>query len=671
MHQMPGTIYSIGRNVIDILLVEDEPAHVELVNLAFEHRRDAYRLSVASTIAEARGQINSTSFALIISDWRLPDGEGTELISSGIPVILMTSDGNERIAVDAIKAGAMDYLVKSDLTLTDMPHIAERALREWNNTVQRQKAENELRMRVSELEAVSRLSTALRSTETLETMITRLMEETLAILGTNNGALWLYNPTAGSLKKSIDRGLLTRSFPATIQTYEGIIGEVYTQGRYILSTEFVRDPLVAAGNYGAMLPGWGGVCVPIRTTNEIVGVMLIGVELPRQITEKEVNLLSTLADIAGNAVHRTRLHEQTQQSLQRLSALRAIDLAITSSVDLRLSLNILVEHARTQLNVDAVSILTLNAHSQTLEYCVGGGFGTKFAAKTQLRLGEGYPGIAALERRPIFAPDLAVTGIATGRIELSTSELFRAYYVMPLITKGHIKGVLEVFHRSPLQPEPEWVNFLEALAGQAAIAIENAELFENLQRSNQELIMAYDATIEGWSRALDLRDRETEGHTQRVTEMTMQLARAMGISDDALIHIQRGALLHDIGKMGVPDNILLKPGPLNEAEWKAMRQHPIYAFQMLSPIHYLRPALDIPYCHHEKWDGTGYPRGLKEEAIPLAARIFAVVDVWDALRSDRPYRTAWRDDKVQEYILHKSGTQFDERVVRTFMRLVN
>ena len=194
---------------------------------------------------------------------------------------------------------------------------------------------------------------------------------------------------------------------------------------------------------------------------------------------------------------------------------------------------------------------------------------------------------------------------------LWTGEDFVCYYGVPLISKGQVKGVLEVFHRTALEPDAEWFDFLNTLAGQAAIAIENSTLFESLQRSNLELTLAYDATIEGWSRALDLRDKETEGHTQRVTEMTVKLARAFGLSEAELVQVRWGALLHDIGKMGVPDGILLKPGPLTDEEWVAMKKHPTFAYEMLAPIRYLRLALDIPYCHHEKWDGTGYPRGLK------------------------------------------------------------
>jgi HD-GYP domain-containing protein (c-di-GMP phosphodiesterase class II) len=170
---------------------------------------------------------------------------------------------------------------------------------------------------------------------------------------------------------------------------------------------------------------------------------------------------------------------------------------------------------------------------------------------------------------------------------------------------------------------------------------------------------------------MDLRDKETEGHTQRVTEMTIYLAREMGIREKEIVHIRRGALLHDMGKMGVPDSVLLKPGPLTEDEWKIMKQHPVFAYVMLYPIEYLRPTIDIPYYHHEKWDGTGYPKGLKGEEIPLSARIFAIVDVWDALRSDRPYRKAWPKEKVSKHILSQSGTHFDPSLVRVFLGAVD
>jgi putative two-component system response regulator len=192
----------------------------------------------------------------------------------------------------------------------------------------------------------------------------------------------------------------------------------------------------------------------------------------------------------------------------------------------------------------------------------------------------------------------------------------------------------------------------------------------SLERANAELALAYDATIEGWARTLELRDVETAGHARRVTEMTLRLARAMGMSEDELRHVRRGALLHDVGKLGIPDRILFKPGPLLDEEREIMRRHPVYVYELLSPIAYLRPALDIPYCHHEKWDGTGYPRGLKGEQIPLAARIFAVVDVWDALTSDRPYHKAWSKERTLAYIEEEAGKSFEPRVVERFLELM-
>jgi putative two-component system response regulator len=193
---------------------------------------------------------------------------------------------------------------------------------------------------------------------------------------------------------------------------------------------------------------------------------------------------------------------------------------------------------------------------------------------------------------------------------------------------------------------------------------------ENLRTANKRLSDAYEATIEGWSHAMDLRDRETEGHSRRVTELSIKLAKAMGMNDEEIVHLRHGALLHDMGKIGVPDSILHKPDDLTEQEWAIMRQHPRFAFEMLNSIEYLREALEIPYFHHEKWDGTGYPQGLKGEQIPIAARIFAVADVWDALTSNRPYRPAWSREAALTYIQEQSGKHFDPQVVELFFKVI-
>jgi HD-GYP domain-containing protein (c-di-GMP phosphodiesterase class II) len=185
------------------------------------------------------------------------------------------------------------------------------------------------------------------------------------------------------------------------------------------------------------------------------------------------------------------------------------------------------------------------------------------------------------------------------------------------------------------------------------------------------LTLAYDATIQGWSQALELRDEDTEGHTRRVTDLTMRLFQIMGVDETEAEHARRGSLLHDIGKIAVPDKILLKPGPLDVDEMIVMRKHPQFAYDLLAPITYLRPALNIPWCHHEKWDGSGYPRGLKGEEIPLVARIFAIADVYDALISNRPYRLAWTRENALDYIREQSGIHFDPQVVKTFMTLIS
>jgi putative nucleotidyltransferase with HDIG domain len=238
------------------------------------------------------------------------------------------------------------------------------------------------------------------------------------------------------------------------------------------------------------------------------------------------------------------------------------------------------------------------------------------------------------------------------------------------VAKENLQGVLEVCFRTPRQLDAAEKQFVETLANQAAIAIENFHLLDALEKSNRELRMAYDETIEGWALALEMRDRETEGHTRRVTDLTVRLARRLGIPEGDIVHIRRGALLHDIGKMGIPDAILHKPGKLTEEEWRIMRRHPELALSFLSRIVYLRPALDIPYSHHEKWDGSGYPLGLKGEQIPLAARLFAIADVYDALATDRPYRKAWPREKVLQYIAEQSGKHFDPRLVEEFLAML-
>jgi putative nucleotidyltransferase with HDIG domain len=405
--------------------------------------------------------------------------------------------------------------------------------------------------------------------------------------------------------------------------------------------------------------------------HELIGSLnAITLGKKREFTEDELLLLRGIADQAALAIINTQLYKDARRRMEHLEALRAIDTAITSNHDLRKTFDVLLEQITKQLQVDAAVILILDKNKQYLEYAASRGFQTPTLRYTRLRIGEGIAGRAAQQRKIVRINDLRIDPQTLTYSPTLAREGFASYFAAPLIAQGQVTGVLEIFHRSLLDPDQEWLNFLETLAGQAAIAIESTSLFADLQQMNEELIKAYDSTIEGWSHALDLRDKETEGHTLRVTEFTLELARVFGFSEAELVHVRRGALLHDIGKMGIPDRILLKEGSLTPDEWEIMRKHPVYAHEMLLPIEYLRQALDIPYCHHEKWAGTGYPRGLSGEEIPLIARIFAVVDVWDAVTSDRPYRPAWSREKALAHIQEGAGTHFDPHVVEVFLGLI-
>jgi HD-GYP domain-containing protein (c-di-GMP phosphodiesterase class II) len=380
----------------------------------------------------------------------------------------------------------------------------------------------------------------------------------------------------------------------------------------------------------------------------------------------ELGELSQLFNQMADAV--STGNEQIERQLGRLKALRAIDLAILGTTDRALLLQSVLTQVMTQLRADAAAIFIFNPHTLTVDTSASIGYRTREAEREKVRLGDGVAGKAARERRTIAVPDLATVEMSDGLRKTADREGIRAVYAVPLIAKGSVIGVLDVFFRQPYSASDDWIQFCEALAGQAAMAIESGRSFDELQRTNMELSLAYDTTIEGWSRALDMRDRETEGHSQRVTDMTLRLARLAGIDEATLIHVRRGALLHDIGKMAIPDTILHKPGPLDEAEWRIMREHPTHAFRLLQPIPYLRPALDIPRYHHERWDGTGYPYGLKGADIPLPVRLFTVVDVWDALRSDRPYRRGWSDVDVHDYLRARSASEFDPEAVALFFR---
>jgi putative nucleotidyltransferase with HDIG domain len=648
-----------------ILLVEDSEDDARLVLREIQHAGYDVEFERVETADAMRAALARRVWDLIICDFSLPRFnapnalELLKKIGHDLPFIIVSGTIGEESAVNALKAGAHDFIIKGNFARL-IPAI-QRELKEAE-------VRRERRDRERELEAIASVSSKLRNAKTLEEMFSHLLEQALKLIEAEAGSIWLYDSTSEMIELKTQRGWNEEYVGSSYKLGEGIPGLVVKLGKAIVAHEFHNDPQVTDENRNQIPKGIGGACVPLHAEDNIVGVMFINVTLPRELTKGEIRILNALAEIGGNSIHRMYLHEQTIKQLERLAALRSIDLAISSVFDLQITLTILINEVIKQLNVDAASVLLIQAGSGSLEYVAGQGFYTHKIEATNQRIGQGNASRAVIERHIIEVSDLTTYTGKFMRAQLLAEEDFVSYYAVPLISKGEAKGVLEIFNRSRLNPDREWLDFLETLGGQTAIAIENSILFQDLQRSNFELALAYDATIEGWSRALDLRDRETEGHTQRVTDLTLKLARKMGLSEEQLILIRRGALLHDIGKMGIPDYILLKPEELTDEEQQLMRQHPQLAYNMLEPIAYLRDALNIPYCHHEKWDGTGYPNKLSGTQIPLEARLFTIVDVWDAITTDRPYRKGWPKKKALKYIHEQSGKDFDPKMVEKFLQ---
>ena len=349
--------------------------------------------------------------------------------------------------------------------------------------------------------------------------------------------------------------------------------------------------------------------------------------------------------------------------LQKMERLMEINITLNSTLELAQVLDLIIAKAVEMLDCEAGSILLCNKEEDCLMFSASTSADSKTLAQIHIPLTDSLAGTIYSKNIPLVVnnvnQDIRHNASVAAQIHFQTRSLLG----VPMRIQERVIGVLEALNKKDGTFTEEDVKILTAIASQAAVAIENAQLMEALQES-------YESTLEGWAAALDLRDKETEGHSQRVTVLSVHLAQEMGMSKDELMYLRQGALLHDIGKMGVPDNILHKNGPLTEPEKAIMRQHPVNAYKMLYPITHLRPALDIPYCHHEKWDGSGYPCGLKGEEIPLAARIFTVIDVWDALRSNRPYRKAWSVKKTVTYLQKQAGISFDPHIVNRFVEMI-
>lgn len=623
---------------IRLLYVEDNLVDIDLTRRHLYRYAPNIRMDVlqdANKVIELLGNpVTRHQYDVLLLDHRLKGLNAIEVMKElntynlTLPIILVTGHGDEDVAVQALKLGASDYVVKSTDYLYHLPSVVENAYNRAQLLLEQE---------------------ALR---TSEERFRRIAENAQDII-----ARYTYFPVQGYEYIS----------PA-VKKILGYVPEEFYQDAEIEQKITPPEDIPVSQSY---LNNQGNseetrVLRLIHKNGSTVWVDYRSVPIFDQ-KGKLIALESIIRDVSD----RKRDEEHIHQQMERISAMLTIDNAISGSLDLNLTLNIVLEHVISQLGVDATTIILLSPYTQSLNYFASRGYIFDDIKSFSSQIGTNFLSRAILDRRLIHTNDPDDFNNPELFDPLVKKEKFVSCYAIPLISKGVIKGVLEVFSRSVHKVDHEWVDFLTMLASQTAIAIDNAELFENLQNTNTELIQAYDRTLEGWVHAMDLRDKETEGHSQRVAEITIRLATRLKIRNTELEHIRRGALLHDVGKMGIPDSILLKPGPLTDEEWQIMKKHPTFALEMLSSIEYLHKSLDIPQYHHEHWNGAGYPYGLTGEEIPVAARIFCVVDVWDALTSDRPYRQAWDKKRARQYLLDRRDSQFDSQVVNEFISMLD
>ncbi len=511
------------------------------------------------------------------------------------------------------------------------------------------------------------IAAALRTAQTKSDTIQVLLESLKGKLELDSIGLAFYNHQKNEFRYDLVVGIAKDLTGQVVPVNESVAAVVQKSLKPYIKNEILNGPdIIQTFQY---LSTKTLAIIPLIAHQDLLGLIVAG--KGKRFEESDVQLLMSAADMGANAILRADLYEMTRRRLEQIEALHQIDLAINANTDLNSTLNVFLEQVLIHMKVDAADILTYEEATQSLVYATGKGFNRKPISHYNIRLGNGCAGNVAQTRRMRWSGNLAIDKDAQNECNLRwAGEGFASYCGVPLIAKGKIKGILELFHRGPLQPDDDWFKFLDTMAGQAAIAIDNATLFNRLEQSHLELMLAYDTTLEGWARSLELHELEAPGHAQRIITLAQLLAREAGMTEEQMVHFRRGALLHDVGKIAIPEAILNKPGKLTEEEWAIIRQHPQKAYEILSDIPFLQPALDVPYYHHEKWDGSGYPQGLSGEQIPIGARIFALVDVWDALTSDRPYRKAWTTSQAVNYLREQAGKHFDPTLVEPFIQLV-
>ncbi len=675
-----------------ILLVDDEVDILEALQLAL--RPEGHRLLKARHGWEGLAILEREPIAVIISDQHMARMKGTEFLRAArerwpeVIRILLTNFADPDAINAALYGGEIHrFMAKPwndvDLRLTMRYAIAQHELLKENrilraqaqaqqteiSALRNQPGQNvaeaaghsvgERKLREREWEVIGRVLAIPCAVPRPADMLLAILNQVLKVFNVNGAALALRDAVTGESVIEGSRGEWAGLAGLRLAPGANLPGFLVTTGSPYVTADiradgrFEQPPL-----FGSSRAVTG---IPLIAFGETIGALWMGRTTP--ITENEARLLVAVGEVAAHLIYRASRQEEVEENLQRLTVLRAIDQAVAANPAVAFTLNTVLEHLVAYLQVSAADILLLNPDTQTLDHAAGLGFHSPAAGHPSLPVGAGLAGQAVQQRAIVTTQNLA-------EVEpLPEGETFMAYAAAPLVAKEQVVGVLEIFHRTSLDFAPSWLDFLKALATQAALAIYNAKLITYLQHSNAELRAACDNLVESWPRLLERRDPGAEGNMREMIAIALRMAQALGMSESEKMHIRQGILLHDIGKMLLPDSLLNNQGALSKAEWSLMRQHPTYAYELLAPVAFLQPTLDIPYCHHEAWDGSGYPRGLKGEAIPLAARIFAVADVWNALRSDRPYRKGWPEGKAIEYIRSQVGKLFDPKVAYLFMKL--
>ena len=408
-----------------------------------------------------------------------------------------------------------------------------------------------------------------------------------------------------------------------------------------------------------------GGLFPISKDGQVVSLLALLSDQTDYFCPSTLAWIRTLTETLSYSV------VQVESQTKKVQAEYSINRILQFGMDFRETFRAIFELLSDLVAVEAAIVLKYKPASQQFDLLATHGIDARSLAKIHLYVENGLTRRTVREDRPIQADNWLESELGENHFNLFAQEGFQTHITIPLIGRRDLLGVVEIFWRESQFVDTWKLEILQMVGESVASFLEHITVVEDLKRRNDELSSTYTATIEGLSRALELRDLETEGHTRRVSALTLRLTEHMQIPVDQRASIQQGALLHDIGKLGIPDAILLKPGSLTPREWKVMQQHPLYAYNILAPIVSLREALDIPLYHHERWNGSGYPYGLTGEQIPLSARLFAVVDVYDALTSDRPYRSAWSRSQALEYLQEQAGQQFDPQVIAHFIKMVN